>query len=161
MHESEKWKWSCSVMSNSSRRHGLQPTRLLCPWDFPGKSTGVRCHCLLPEIMRTSNLQPSLTEIVSYLVTYNLKLEFEVGSHGTEPLTCGLWYYLQMIRLKLDKTVGYPADVIEFMGWEKPPDKSHKSGIRGVVSTAVVWSKEETRIEVCRYTDIVKIPFPS
>ena len=23
------------------RRHGLQPTRLLCPWDFPGKSTGV------------------------------------------------------------------------------------------------------------------------
>ena len=27
--------------------HGLQPTRLLCPWDFPGKSTGVGCHCLL------------------------------------------------------------------------------------------------------------------
>ena len=24
--------------------HGLQPTRLLCPWDFPGKSTGVGCH---------------------------------------------------------------------------------------------------------------------
>ena len=27
--------------------HELQPTRLLCPWDFPGKSTGVGCHCLL------------------------------------------------------------------------------------------------------------------
>ena len=47
MHESEKWKWSCSVVSNSSRSHGLQPTRLLHPWDFPGKSTGVGCHCLL------------------------------------------------------------------------------------------------------------------
>ena len=23
---------------------GLQPTRLLHPWDFPGKSTGVGCH---------------------------------------------------------------------------------------------------------------------
>ena len=23
------------------------PTRLLCPWDSPGKATGVRCHCLL------------------------------------------------------------------------------------------------------------------
>ena len=34
-------------MSNSSRHHGLQPTRLLHPWDFPGKSTGVGCHCLL------------------------------------------------------------------------------------------------------------------
>ena len=25
----------------------LQPTRLLRPWDFPDKSTGVGCHCLL------------------------------------------------------------------------------------------------------------------
>ena len=47
MHESEKWKWSRTVMSDSSRPHGLQPTRLLRPWDFPGKSTGVGCHCLL------------------------------------------------------------------------------------------------------------------
>ena len=27
--------------------HGLQPARLLCPWDFPGKDTGVGCHFLL------------------------------------------------------------------------------------------------------------------
>ena len=47
MHESEKWKRSCSVMSDSYRPRGLQPTRLLHPWDFPGKSTGVGCHCLL------------------------------------------------------------------------------------------------------------------
>ena len=45
--KSEKWKWSRSVVSDSSRFHGLQPTRLLHPWDFPGKSTGVGCHCLL------------------------------------------------------------------------------------------------------------------
>ena len=47
MHESEKWKWSPSVVSDSSWPHGLQPTRLLRPWDFPGKGTGVGCHCLL------------------------------------------------------------------------------------------------------------------
>ena len=47
MHESEKWKWSRSVVSDSMRPHGLQPTRPLRPWDFPGKSTGVGCHCLL------------------------------------------------------------------------------------------------------------------
>ena len=35
-HESEKWKWSPSVVSDSQWPHGLQPTRLLCPWDFPG-----------------------------------------------------------------------------------------------------------------------------
>ena len=34
-------------MFDSSKPRGLQPTRLLCPWDFPGKSTGVGCHCLL------------------------------------------------------------------------------------------------------------------
>ena len=50
MHKSEKWKWSRSVMSDSSRPHGLQPTRLLRPWDFPGKSTGVGCHCFLWHI---------------------------------------------------------------------------------------------------------------
>ena len=41
MDESEKWKWSRSVVSDSSLPHGLQPTRLLHPRDFPGKSTGV------------------------------------------------------------------------------------------------------------------------
>ena len=50
MHGSEKWKWSCSVVPNPQRPHGLQPSRLLCPWDFPGKSTGVGCHCLLRGI---------------------------------------------------------------------------------------------------------------
>ena len=34
-------------MSDSQRPHGLQPTSLLHPWDFPGESTGVGCHCLL------------------------------------------------------------------------------------------------------------------
>ena len=39
--ESEKWKGSRSVVSDSLQPHGLQPTRLLRPWDFPGKSAGV------------------------------------------------------------------------------------------------------------------------
>ena len=36
-----------SEVAHSSRSHGLQPTRLLCPWDFPGESTGMGCHCPL------------------------------------------------------------------------------------------------------------------
>ena len=50
-HESEKWKQSRSVMSDPQWPHGLQPTRLPRPWDFPGKSTGVGFHCLLHKIM--------------------------------------------------------------------------------------------------------------
>ena len=48
---SNAWKWKVKVKSLSrvqlQRPHGLQPTRLLRSWDFPGKSTGVGCHCLL------------------------------------------------------------------------------------------------------------------
>ena len=44
-------------MSNSLRPHGLSPTRLLCPWDFPGKSTGVDCHFLLQGIFPIQEMQ--------------------------------------------------------------------------------------------------------
>ena len=60
MHESEKWKWSCSVLSDSQRPHRLQPTRLLRPWDFPGKNTGVGCHFLLQGIFLTQGSNPGL-----------------------------------------------------------------------------------------------------
>ena len=51
---------SCSVVSNSLQLHGLQPTRLLCPWNSPGKNTGVSCHFLLQRIFpagKGSNLR--------------------------------------------------------------------------------------------------------
>ena len=41
---------SRSVMSDFCDPHGLQPTRLLCPWNSPGKNTGVGCHFLLQGI---------------------------------------------------------------------------------------------------------------
>ena len=46
MNESEKWKWSRSVVSDSSWPHGLQPTRLLRLWDFRQEYWS-GCHCLL------------------------------------------------------------------------------------------------------------------
>ena len=73
MHESEKWKGSRSVISNSLRPHGLQPTRLLCPWDFPDKSTGVGRHCLLQlSLMWLKNgiIFPLLTSPASYPQLY-------------------------------------------------------------------------------------------
>ena len=41
-------------MSNSVQPHGLQPTRLLHPWDSPGKNTGVGCH-FLPQCMKVES----------------------------------------------------------------------------------------------------------
>ena len=53
-------------MSDSLRPHGLQPTRLLRPWDFPGKSTGVGCHCLL----QSKFLRASQIEDIHYLLIF-------------------------------------------------------------------------------------------
>ena len=51
---------SHSVMSDSLRSHGPQPTRLLCPWDSPGKNTGMGCHFLLQEIFLSQGANLSL-----------------------------------------------------------------------------------------------------
>ena len=45
-------------MSHCLWPHGLQPTRLLPPWDSPGKSTGVGCHFLLQGILPTQGVKP-------------------------------------------------------------------------------------------------------
>ena len=51
---------SHSVVSDSLWLHGLRPARLLCPWDSPGKNTGVGCHALLQGIFPTQGLNPGL-----------------------------------------------------------------------------------------------------
>ena len=47
-----------SIVSNCLQPCGLKLTRLLCPWDFPGKNTGVGCHFLLPGIFPTQGSNP-------------------------------------------------------------------------------------------------------
>ena len=42
--------WVISVVSDSLWPHGLQPAKLLCPCDSPGKNTGVGCHFLLHHL---------------------------------------------------------------------------------------------------------------
>ena len=55
-----KMKGSRSVVSDSLWPHGLWPTRLLRPWDSPGKNTGVGCHFLLQGIFPTKGSNPGL-----------------------------------------------------------------------------------------------------
>ena len=38
--------------------HGLQPARFLCPWDFPGKNTGVDCHLSSPGYLPDPEIKP-------------------------------------------------------------------------------------------------------
>ena len=49
-----------SVTSDSLQPHGLYPTRLLCPWDSPGKNSGMGCHALPQGIFLTQGLNQCL-----------------------------------------------------------------------------------------------------
>ena len=73
-HESEKWKWSCSVVPDCVQPHRWQPTRLLHPWDFSGKSTGVGCHCLLHGMIYMEinmTLTSQILNSLRYMHIYN------------------------------------------------------------------------------------------
>ena len=65
--------FSSSVMSNSLRPYGLQASRLLCPWNFPGKNMGAGCHFLLQGIFSTqgSNLRLSCIFCVGRWILYH------------------------------------------------------------------------------------------
>ena len=51
---------SCPVMSYSLRPHGLQLSRLLCPWNSPSKNTRMGCHSLLQGIFLTQGSNQGL-----------------------------------------------------------------------------------------------------
>ena len=62
-------KCICSITKLSLtllQPHGLQPTRLLCPWDFSGKNTGMGCHFLLQGIFPTQRLYPGLSHLLHW-----------------------------------------------------------------------------------------------
>ena len=65
-----------SVVSDSLWFPGLQLTRLLCPWDFPGKNTGVGCHFLLQGTFPTQGLNLHLMHCrwILYHMSYTEKI---------------------------------------------------------------------------------------
>ena len=72
---------SLSVVYNSLQPRGLQPARLLCPWDSPGKNTGVGCDVLLQRVFTNQGSNPGLVhgrQILYYL------------SHQASPFQCML-----------------------------------------------------------------------
>ena len=62
-----------SVVPNSFQPHGRQPAKLLHPWDFPGKNTGVGCHFLLQGIFQNQGSNPCLLCLLPQKV-YSLPL---------------------------------------------------------------------------------------
>ena len=104
--ESEKLKRSCSIVSDYQRLHGLQPTRLLRPWDFPGKGTGAGCHCLLHSSFFCVCQGTTISICVQCISSTGkgcLKIAQEMSNAG-QPACCGcLWLCLlpRFLSLKI------------------------------------------------------------
>ena len=75
----------------------LQPTRLLCPWDYPGKDTGVGCHALLQGIFPTKGSNSPLFCLLHWQATGRFfttsatweaapRLDLNFGSEAAEPV---------------------------------------------------------------------------
>ena len=84
-----------SVMSDSLQPHGLWPTRLLCPWDSPGKNTGVGCHALLQGlflIQRSNLCLLCLLGDIRVLYHYH---------HQRSPLGTHIFHRIETMQIKI------------------------------------------------------------
>ena len=93
-------------MSDPVRRHRQQPTRLRCPWDFPGKNTGVGCHFLLQCMKVKSESEvaqscPTLCDPIDGSPT-SLRCPWDSPGKNTG---VGCHFLLQCIKVKSESEV--------------------------------------------------------
>ena len=87
-----------SVTYDSLRLHGLEPTRLFCPCDFPGKNTEASCHSLFQWILLIQGLKLCLLHCRrilyplshqgSPLISYQFSSVTQSGSTLCDPVDC-------------------------------------------------------------------------
>ena len=110
--------------------HGLWPARLLCPWDFPGKNTGVGCHSLLQGIFSTqgSNLCLLYWQADSLPLSHQGSQEHFISYSKENSHNSGAWSK-------------YPFYGVNFQGLLKTSSYSYQQdGVLG--SSALIYPKE-------------------
>ena len=111
-----KWKWSRSVVSDSLPPHGLQPTMLLRPWDFPGKNTGVG-YCFLLQ-------QRKLSAEELMLLNCDMKtLENPLDSKEIQPVypkRNQSWIFLGKTDAEAETPILWPPNRKNWLIWKDP-----------------------------------------
>ena len=145
MYGCENESVSCSVMSDSLQPHGLQSARLLCPWNSPGKNTGVRSHSLL---------QIFLTQRMNLGFPHCRQILYHLSQQGS-PFGCESW---TMKKTECRNIRHLPAVVLE-ISWESlgQQDQTSQSKRKSTLNirwkdwcwswssnTLVTWCKELT-----------------
>ena len=119
---------SHSVVSDSLQPQGLQPTRLLCLWNFPGKNTGVGCHFLLQGFSQPRDWTCTHVSCVSCiaggffthwvinppLISNNCRSKWLFPA-ALEVATPSAVYYLTALPMKL--WIVYWGSQVGFLAW--------------------------------------------
>ena len=92
------------------RPHRQQPTRLLCPWDSPGKNTGVGCHFLL-QCMKVKSkseiaqLCPTLSDPMDCSVFQARVLKWVAVAFSQTSSTKSLYTTYALVRHKVSISI--------------------------------------------------------
>ena len=92
-----------SVVSDSVQPHRWQPTRLHCPWDSPGKNTGVGCHF---QVNSREGTQPhsSTENWIKDLLSMALPIRKRPSFPCSQPLSSGSFHKLLiLIHQRVDR----------------------------------------------------------
>ena len=134
-------------MSDFLRHHGLQPTRLLCPWDCPGKNTGVGSHSLLQGIFPTQGSNPNLLhcrQIIYCLSHQGNPLSWHKVAQSCPTLWTPWTYTVNgILQARILEWVAIPFS----RGSSQPRDWTQVSHIAGRFFTS--WATRETHATQC------------
>ena len=151
---------SHSVVSYSVQPHGLQPTKLLCPRNFPGKNTQVGCHSLLQGIFPIQRSNPRLLHCrqILYCLSHQGSLVFPEIIY----FYLRAWYMIKWSEVKVTQSCPTLWDPIEytvhgivqarilewtafpfFSGSSQPRDRTQVSHIAGRFFTS--WATREAQ----------------
>ena len=130
--------------------HGLQPTRLLCPWDFPGKDTGAGSHFLLQWIFLTQGSNPCL--YVSCIGRWILYQQHHLGSPGKAMLSLKVLGDSLFHPFVLASSVHTILVILQFLdtSFQSLPPSSN-----GILSVCTSSSSKDTSCTKCRVHDLV------
>ena len=113
----------------------MQPVRLLCPWDFPGKNTGVGCHFLLHRIFPTQGLNLGLLHC--RWILYHLNHQ---GSPNLIGITLNLQISLDNMTILAILTLSIQEHGISLNHFQFPLSTSYSSQHRSLSLFGQVYS---------------------
>ena len=96
--------------SDSLQHHGLQPTRLLRPWDSPGKNNGVGSHSILQGIFQAQESNPDLLQCRWSL--------YHLSHHGSPGICIHTSIYVCSKCIKMFQNIVFSFFIQVQMIWE-------------------------------------------